>query len=421
MFSKLRRDEGVANVVERMIVVGKGYVDRLRRPIELQGQEGFLFYSRDDQNDVAAITPFFNRGKGDTRFLDRRDDLAIFMEKQIGLINAGTPAPTAQTTPIVAANGRTVFLAKPASDVKQAYARIVTELTGKGFTVAPDPDKDVPDDAGAKPFLAEAMANAEALIHLVGESGGFAPEGLDPIVKLQLALARDQAAQIEGAPGERIKRRIVWAPKVLDEGGATPAGPMVERDPLQALEKFDQQIATDKIDGDILSKFVEYLFQYLTETAPKPAANTAAGNKLESISRIRLADEDYAGAIAASVARLLRQTAHSGRRFRRRFAPLQWRPARQMRRGDALLGERLGGLGALGSRPPLGLADARQKGTVRVPRPDRGAAASSAQEDKHALAHLPGRRVRPGRKSRRQGPPTPELLSGLISSPSAKP
>ena len=37
-------------------VVGKGYVDRRARPPELQGQEGFLFYSRDDQNDVNAIS-----------------------------------------------------------------------------------------------------------------------------------------------------------------------------------------------------------------------------------------------------------------------------------------------------------------------------------------------------------------------------
>ncbi len=343
------------------------------------------------------------------------------MEKQIGLINAGTPAPMSQTTPIVAANGRTVYLAKPASDVKQAYARIVTELTGKGFTVAPDPDKDVPDDAGAKPFLAEAMANAEALIHLVGESGGFAPEGLDPIVKLQLALARDQAAQIEGAPGERIKRRIVWAPKVLDEGGATPAGPVVERDPLQALEKFDQQIATDKIDGDILSKFVEYLFQYLTETAPKPAANTAAGNKLEVYLSYQAADEDYAGAIAealrASSVKPRIPVADSdadSRRFNGDLlakcdaVTLCWANASEVWvRSEA---DRLSDWQTLGRKEQFAF-----RGLIAGPPP-------AAHKKTNTLSLI----FQDGEFDRvvnlvDKGQPTPELLSGLISAPSAKP
>ena len=46
------------------------------RPPELQGQEGFLFYARDDQNDVSAVTPFFNRGKCNDRFYAELDDLA---------------------------------------------------------------------------------------------------------------------------------------------------------------------------------------------------------------------------------------------------------------------------------------------------------------------------------------------------------
>ena len=78
-------------------------------------------------------------------------------------------------------------------------------------------------------------------------------------------------------------------------------GPAVERDPLKALERFDQQIATDKIDGDILSKFIEYLFQYLTETAPKPVVTAAAGNKLDLYLSYHSADEDYAGAVAQAL------------------------------------------------------------------------------------------------------------------------
>ena len=279
----LRKAAGVTNPTTRTLVVGKGYVDRIARPAELQGQEGFLFYSRDDENDVSAITPFFNRGKCNDRFYAELDDLASGLQQRVTQILSGAPATqTARATaPIVAPNGRTVFLAKPASDMKGPYVRLVTELQGKGFNVAPDPSADVPSDNSAEAFVADALTKAEVFVHLVGDSGGFAPEGLDSIVKMQLGLARAKAAQAEGPPGQKVNRRIVWAPKILDEGGAAPVGPGIERDPLKALERFDQQIATDKIDGDILSKFIEFLFQYLTETAPKPVVTAAAGNKLD--------------------------------------------------------------------------------------------------------------------------------------------
>jgi hypothetical protein len=302
-FLSLRKAAGVTNPAARMLVVGKGYVDRSGRPPELQGQEGFLFYSRDDENDVSAITPFFNRGKCNDRFYAELDDLASGLQRRVTQILSGAPAPqtTQQPAPIVTPNGRTVFLAKPASDMKAAYVRLVTELQGKGFNVAPDPAADMPSDASAEAFLTDALSRAEVFVHLVGDSGGFAPEGLANIVKLQLALARAKAPQAEGAPGQKLNRRIVWAPKILDQGGTAPAGPAVERDPLKALEHFDQQIATDKIDGDILSKFIEFLFQYLTETTPKPVVTAAAGNKLDLYLSYHTADDDYAGAIAQAL------------------------------------------------------------------------------------------------------------------------
>ena len=195
--------------------MGKGHVDRSARPPELQGQEGFLFYSRDDENDVSAITPFFNRGKCSDRFYSELDDLAGGLQKRVTQILSGAPAPQAvsQTAPIVSPNGRTVFLAKPASDMKAAYVRLVTELQGKGYTVAPDPSSDLPSDKGAEALVTDALSKSEVFVHLVGDSEGFAPEGLDKIVKMQLGLARVKAAAAEGPPGQELNRRIVWAPK----------------------------------------------------------------------------------------------------------------------------------------------------------------------------------------------------------------
>ena len=52
-----------------------------------------------------------------------------------------------------------------------------------------------------------------------------------------------------------------------------------------------------------MSKFVEYLFQYLVETAPRPVATEPAENKLENDLAYHGADEDYAEAVALGAAR----------------------------------------------------------------------------------------------------------------------
>jgi hypothetical protein len=96
-FVELRQADGVENVAERLIVVGKGHVDQEKRPPVLQNQLGFLFYSRDDQDDVTTIRPFFNRGKGTEAFFERRDDLALFVQKRAERMATGAAAPTVST------------------------------------------------------------------------------------------------------------------------------------------------------------------------------------------------------------------------------------------------------------------------------------------------------------------------------------
>ena len=223
-FLSLRKAAGVLNPTARMLVVGKGYVDRSARPPELQGQEGFLFYSRDDENDVSAITPFFNRGKCNDRFYAELDDLAGGLQKRVTQILSGAPASQTipQPPPIVAPSGRTVFLAKPASDMKTAYVRLVTELQGKGFTVAPDPSADTPSDRSAEAFVNDALSKAEVFVHLVGDSEGFAPEGLDKIVKMQLGLARAKAAQAEGPSGQDSIVALSGRQRFLTRAGRLP-------------------------------------------------------------------------------------------------------------------------------------------------------------------------------------------------------
>jgi TIR domain len=302
-FVELRRTAGIDNVAERVVVIGKGHVDRLKRPPLLQTQEGFLFFARDDQNDVADVKPFFNRGDAcDDRFYDRRDDLAAFLQRRVDRIaaGAGTGAVAVPGQPIASPNGRTIYLAKPAADMEGAYSRLAFELQGKGYTVLPEVNSDIPKNAAVRDYVKTALEKAEVSVHLVGEKRGFIPEDeLDPIVKLQLAFARERASRSANL-SESVFRRIVWAPKILDVPDRPPDA-VIERDPLKVLERFDGQIPADKIDGDILSKFVEFLFQYLAETAPRPVPKTPANGKLEVYLAYHDADEDYAGAIVAAL------------------------------------------------------------------------------------------------------------------------
>src|SRR5271166_6632241 len=88
-FVKLRKASGVPNVRERMIVVGKDHVDPNKRPSELQGQAGYLFYALEDPNDVTTSTSFFKRGKASAHFYDVRDELATFLQERFAHIAEG--------------------------------------------------------------------------------------------------------------------------------------------------------------------------------------------------------------------------------------------------------------------------------------------------------------------------------------------
>ena len=102
--------------------------------------------------------------------------------------------------------------------------------------------------------------------------------------------------------------------------------------------------------------------------------------------------------------------------IRRRLATLQRRAARQMRRCHPLLGQRFGSLGALGSGSAFRLAGARTKGAVRLPRPDRRAAAGGSQEEGQARSSSsPTAQFDKMVDLADQGPPTPALLADFAA------
>jgi hypothetical protein len=284
-FAERWRAEGPEDIRSRIVVVGKRYVDPDKRPSLLQHQQGFEFYSLNDPDDVGFELEFYSRGRiRDPRFETRIEQLAAYLWRKAERLAGGRveppappqlplPPPEAIDMPAAAqakpapAMGRLIYLAKPADDMRENYARIAKELEGRGYAVVPAVDSELPRDSSALAYIDTALAAAELSVHLVGEKPGFAPDDvkLDRIVKLQLARAALRVPAADGATGREF-RRIVWAPRLVES--ADPDNASTERDPLAVLAAFDGQLPTDKIEGDTLSKFVDFLLQHLVLTAP---------------------------------------------------------------------------------------------------------------------------------------------------------
>lgn len=263
MFAQRWKKEGDAGIRKRIVVVGKHNVNPDDRPPLLQGQEGFIFYQRDGEEQAGREEDLTDRDYYDAV---RRlaSSLWLRAQKQEGEQPPDDGGSSQPGGDAAAKSERTIYLAKPAADMRDAYLRLVDELQGRGYAVVPDRDTEIPHDGTACEFVDGALASAELSIHLLGEKAGYEPtEDVERIVKLQLLQA---AKRVAGAPGFR---RLIWAPKVLvDQDGS--AGAAVERDPFVVLEKFDKQLDTDKIEGSELSKFSEFVLQHLTQTAPRP-------------------------------------------------------------------------------------------------------------------------------------------------------
>ncbi len=299
-------DAGGGDVRERIIVVGKRHVDPDRRPSYLQGQRGFAFYEvARDAGEIDGEIEYFSHGgiRDDKKYWSQLKSLAEYL-RRLTKRPARKERPPAE--PAAHPSGRTIYLATPAWDMRAPYNRLANELRGRGHTVVPDPDKDIPLDASTTATIDSALKEAEISIHLLGEKvGPPAPDHQQPIVKLQLERAGVQAAAAEHAGFHRL----IWAPKLLPaaggaENGAKSAGGAAERDPIGVLVRFHRQLPTDKIEGDSLSRFVDFLNEHLIKiTPPRPSVPLAPAGGGDT--RIYLChsdkDERYAGALAEAL------------------------------------------------------------------------------------------------------------------------
>lgn len=255
-FAKYHGADG--RVRERVVVVGKRHVDPDKRPSLLQGQTGFKFYVRnDDPEEVTEGSEFFERGRiRDDRYWTVLNALAAHVVKrQLHDIPWTTTYPP---------TGRTIFVAKPASDMRTNYDRVVSELVRKGHTVVPNPKVEISLNTAAEEIDA-ALLDAEISVHLLGEKSGEAPEDQLPLVKLQLARAEKRAA----ADATSRFHRLVWAPSLWSVALDANLIPReMTRRPLEILEKFGRQLPADKVEGDSLSKFIDFLHQHISNNVP---------------------------------------------------------------------------------------------------------------------------------------------------------
>ena len=260
-----------AETRQRIVIASKRTVPLELRPPLLQGQEGYDFFFLEPRAQAGQEQQYFDRGVViDDRYYDQVTNLARYLSSFNDRRSRGRVAPVAAKPKPAPAHARTVFVAKPAADMRAAYTRIVEELEGRNFIVIPSAHEEIPYNSGAADMVDASLAKAELAVHLLGEKAGYAPEDEEPIAKLQLARSGQRTLKPHTDETRAPFHRVIWAPRILTEGGNGE-----ERDSTAVLGKFDQHLATDKIVGENLSKFVDFLIQRLDDLVIMQAAPSA--------------------------------------------------------------------------------------------------------------------------------------------------
>jgi hypothetical protein len=304
IFARCARAKGLTadEVRKRITVVGKRHVPVEQRPPLLQGQQSFEFYSTERRAGNFEEREFFKNGElRDPKYYDRVEELAAHLWREASRLSSGQECLIPQLgTALVRSqlhfSNRTIYLAKPASDMVESYDRLTIELQHRGYKVVPGRDDEIPHDPSALGFIDACLAEAEMSIHLLGDKMGRCPEDLPPIAKLQL----ERAARLVSSEESGRFHRLIWAPRRLKQTSEV-AEETGERDPLEVLAKFHRQLGGDRVSGDALSRFVDFVAQHLMRETPP--IETAPQIPAESSVYVyhSLDDEEYAIALKAAL------------------------------------------------------------------------------------------------------------------------
>jgi hypothetical protein len=248
---------GAAAGQGRIFRVDKNSVPEDAVPETFRRVQAVRFYSESDEED--NIDEFYRRGKVQRpyEYEGAVNKLAKAIRKRLRELEIPlfeVPVNSKPRSSAARPKKAAVFVAKPASDMIEPYRALVWELSGRGYRVTPDPDKDLSDVGEAvQSTVAGALEDAAASIHLLGQRKGGRPDGLDmELVPMQLAAAADETRRRPDFV------RMIWAPKVLMLQTSAEA-----RDPLKVVEGFGMRLDTDLIDGDTASRFTEHVLQRL--------------------------------------------------------------------------------------------------------------------------------------------------------------
>jgi hypothetical protein len=261
-------------------------------------------------HEGAQERPYFLLGKvKDDRFVHQVSELANKLQRLVAEKATAPQQPVDMSQRVIepssVPDGRTVFLARPADDMRQPFGRIFNELKGRGFAVVPEDD--IPKDNSAVTFIDRALQVAELSIHLLGEKRGYAPAEEDPIVKLQLARAAFRARGSDPGgekDGHQPFYRILFAPKNFEDPDSPQSTDTAERDPLAVRAKFGDELATDKIYNRTCSEFVDFLIRHLDQTAPRvPPAAVPVGSDAQVYLCHEPNDISYADELAQALLR----------------------------------------------------------------------------------------------------------------------
>jgi hypothetical protein len=278
----------------RIILAHKTFVPEDKHPKIFPKQRGFRFFS---MSADGTESPFHRRGKANLQFFSMAGELGQVLIKHARHKEpAVTVEPAAPPTP----SGSKIYLAKPAPDMRTDYLRLHKELSDQGYNVVPPASAEIPvDTSAATKFIDDALANAKASVHVLGKSAGHAPADLEPIVRLQLAKAAENASTPDTAGKTPLDfRRIIWAPRIFEDA----RGEAFERDPIDTLKSFGQQLSGDRIEGDSISRFVEFLLSHLG-SLDEPLSS----RPLSADGQIYLCHDEADTGYAIEVAELLQQ------------------------------------------------------------------------------------------------------------------
>ncbi len=253
---------------QRIFRVDKHRVPETKIHDVLKNIQAVRFYEEDLETD--SEEEFYYRGRvvHETKYFDAIHELAVAVYnrlERLGVEMGPQSLPPAVEKPC---NGRVVFVAKPARDMKSEYETLTSELTRAGYRLLPDPKIDLPLAAEeAQAAILDGLAQAEISIHILGEMSGFRPDGLDVgIVPLQFRAAAEEV-------GRRPSfYRLISAPKVMPSRAAENPPP---REPFEVLRRFGEGATSDEVDGDTPARFTQFVLQRLLAKTEQPAAEAS--------------------------------------------------------------------------------------------------------------------------------------------------